>query len=110
MFSLLNYLFLGYKTGLEVNHKDFDKTNNYYKNLEWITHKENVLYSKKNGRYKSLNKFGEHNHNSKLFEYQVKEIKKMLKNGYSVSEIAKKYERGWQTINHIKQGDTWKNI
>lgn len=31
-----------------VNHKDFDKKNNNYKNLEWCTQKENVRYSASN--------------------------------------------------------------
>ncbi len=34
----------------EVNHIDFDRTNNHYMNLEWCTHKENISYSIKAGR------------------------------------------------------------
>lgn len=30
---------------LEVNHIDCNRMNCYYKNLEWVTHKENVQYS-----------------------------------------------------------------
>lgn len=37
----------------EVNHKDFDRANPRVENLEWITHADNVRYSRNAGRYPS---------------------------------------------------------
>lgn len=36
--------------GLQVNHKDFDRTNNRVENLEIVSASENVQYSHRNGR------------------------------------------------------------
>lgn len=41
----------GYFEGAEVNHKDFNRTNNDASNLEWVTHHDNVLYSIRAGRH-----------------------------------------------------------
>lgn len=46
---------------LEVNHIDFNRQNNCFSNLEWVSHLENVSHSRKAGRYKSL--YGENNPN-----------------------------------------------
>ncbi len=35
----------------EVNHKDYNPSNNHVENLEWTTHKENSLYSVEGGRH-----------------------------------------------------------
>lgn len=40
----------GYAEGLEVNHKDFDRTNNVPENLEWMTHSENAKLTYIHGR------------------------------------------------------------
>ena len=41
----------GWFEGAEVNHKDFDRTNNNANNLEWLSHRDNVLYAINAGRH-----------------------------------------------------------
>ena len=36
----------------EINHKDFNRENNCLDNLEWVSHNDNILYSKINNRFK----------------------------------------------------------
>ena len=79
----------------EVNHKDFNRKNNHVYNLEWVTHQDNILHSKKNGRYKMRNFKGKNNPNygnhilSDIYKNNPKLAKEKLsrpgsKNGRSV--------------------------
>lgn len=48
---------------VEVNHLDFDRQNNNFSNLKWVTHAENIRYSFEHGRYDHILRHGKHNPN-----------------------------------------------
>lgn len=96
----------------EINHKDFNRENCCAENLEWVSHRDNVYYSIDSKRYwfQTHSCEGQNNFNAKLTKTQVKEIRKKAKSGISTYRLAKEYNRGWTTIKHIIDYDTWKNI
>jgi len=90
-----------------VNHIDTNTSNNYYKNLEWSTQKENVNHSKDLGNYK----IGEKSIHAKLTDDEVKEICELLvigKDGFK--KIAGKYNVCKGNIFNIYSGRAWKHI
>lgn len=95
---------------LRSNHKDFNRLNNDYSNLEWITHKENVAYSVNYGNYDKGQHVGELNGRSKLTKDDVIEIRRLINFGIRTCDIAKMYKVGWSTIHNIKIGNTWKGV
>ena len=79
----------------QVNHKDFNTSNNKVENLEWNTELENVTHAVRGNRLNDRN--CELNSNSKLTRKQV-------------IEIRKKYNVTGRTIGMILRNETWKGV
>ena len=75
---------------VEVNHKDFNRMNPRFDNLEWTTHKENIDYSI-NENYKVIcdSKTGLKNGRCKFKKEEIVFIRKMYDKGNKVMAIIK---------------------
>jgi hypothetical protein len=92
----------------EVDHLDGNRANNNASNLEWVTHRENIIRSHKRGN--CLRK-GEYNSRAKLTNVDVLKVRYLYDFGImKQSEIAKMYDRGWSTIHNIVNRLTWTHI
>ena len=96
--------FIKGNSSLTVNHKDGNKLNNHFSNLEFISSSENVKHAYKIGLNKSV---GTNSVLSKLNEKQVKEI---LKSKLTLQKIADKYKVHKSTIFRIKKRICYFNV
>jgi len=101
--------FLGSRPlGKQINHKNGNKEDNNLNNLEWVTPKENTFHS-----WNILGKAqrGEDGGNHKLFEFEVKEIKDLLKTKIlRIKDIASNYNVSESTIYFIKTNHIWSHV
>jgi hypothetical protein len=86
----------------EVNHKDGDKFNNSVDNLEWMTRQENAIHS-----FRVLGRKSPEG-NRKITEQDVREIRRLNKQGMSRKALAIQFNLGYSTIVHIILGTRWK--
>jgi hypothetical protein len=99
--------FIGPKPdGYEIGHRDGDSSNNCVENLKYCTHAENIADKTLHGTIAR----GQQNGKSRLTDSQVVDIKRRILSGESSASIALDYGVVGGTIDHIKQGRTWRHI
>ena len=92
-----------------VIHMDFDKNNNKWNNLKWVTEPEwkshvqdSPVYKK--GREKRMKSY-------KLTETKVKMMKKMLANKHNKRKIiARKFNVSESLVRRIEKGEYWSHV
>ena len=90
-------------------HLDKDKTNNYWKNLQWVNQEELTEWQKENGVYDVVKrrKTGQY----KLTEAKVKLIKKRLQSGRTKKKIiAKNFNISLTQLKRIERGENWAHV
>jgi len=100
----------GYKPGYIVNHKDGNKHNNIWTNLEWVSHKGNMQHARETGLWNTI---GENNGFAKLTEQDVIEIRQARKQGISCKELYPAYAHTGMTYGSFRAtyyGQNWKHV
>ena len=98
--------------GMQINHKNGVKNDNRLENLEVMTPSQNVLHSfRVLGKKPCINPSpGSRNGRAKLNEASVRDIKKAISDGETVSSLSLKYDVSPATVYFIKDGVTWKHV
>lgn len=106
--SLVALIFVkGYIEGLEVNHKDSNRLNNHFSNLEWVTRQDNVIHSYNDG----LNSNAKDKHPRAVLSSElVNCMRKDYLEGLSYKVIAIKYNKLYTTVWSALNGRNWKDL
>lgn len=101
-----------------VIHLDWNKENNYYKNLKWATQEEVTQHQYANPQIEAK-KFQEallgikkkpNTKMGKLTENEVLLIKRKLKRGSTLRSLAKQFGVSDMQIHRIKTGENWSHV
>ncbi len=93
-----------------VIHKDYDKHNNHFENLKWVTKEEMVEHNRSNPNILNRPR-PKVSKNYKLTETKVMMIKKMLKSDKSrLKMIAKQFGITHTQLNRIRSGENWGHV
>lgn len=100
-----------------VIHKDYDKLNNHFNNLQWATQEEvNERYKKhpkvilREFKKQFLDDYKPNVRATKLSEEDVLVIKTKLKKGYTLRKLAKQFGVSDMQIHRIKTEENWSHV
>lgn len=91
-----------------INHINFDKSDQYYKNLEWMSMGDNVRYSFSHGRHTP--KIGEEVPNNRYSTEQIETVCRLLSKGLSNKDIFEMTGVPSNITTFIKKGKLWKHV
>lgn len=94
--------------GMEIDHKDTNKTNNRISNLRYMTHAGNIKAAIPQFRESALR--GESNFASKLTEKKVLELRRRAKAGEKQKVLAIEFGVHGSTISRIVNKKKWSHI
>jgi hypothetical protein len=94
----------------EVNHKDGNKKNNHYSNLEWATRRENSDHAKKLNLYKPQPTRGSKHPDAKVTEDEVLEIRRLQAAGVKRRHILASYPLSKSSYHAIIRRESWTHI
>ncbi len=108
--KLVALAFIGKRLdGMEVNHKDGNKSNNCLSNLEYVTPSENTQHAYDHGLIKAIR--GEDCHNVIVSETDVVAIRRLYATGkYSQTVIGSMFGIKQPTVSAIIRRRLWKHV
>ena len=93
--------FLGPRpSGMSINHRDGDKTNNRVENLEYVTHAENMAHAARTG----LMARGESHPGAKVSNADVEAIRARRANGEGLGSLSSSFGLAKSTLSQICNG------
>lgn len=105
--QLVAAAFIGPANGLQVNHRDGNKFNNRFGNLEYLTHAENTRHAVRTGLW---NNRGELGTNARMSEAIAMSIIIDISLGHRTSVIADKHSVSWHVVSKIKHCHSWAHL
>lgn len=90
----------------EVGHLDGDRQNNWARNLEWVTKKQNAAHRRLHGNSGE----GESNSSAKLKRGDVHEIRDRYDEGESASSLGREFGVSHTQILNIVKGKKWGHV